>query len=120
MKRLAWLLIAVLCTALVQVQPVDGLTKAKTCNCCKVPGACGMPGCCPPPASRPTALSSAQSARVVSLPASRKAQPVRVAMDKFYASFVEPAAVSPALLASAEAAPAAHVPLFKAHCSFLI
>jgi hypothetical protein len=117
MKRLVWLLLAVFCIALVPVQSVD---KAKTCSCCKVPGACGMPGCCPPPASLPAALSPAQSARAADLHACRKAEPVRRAGEKFYASFVEPAAARAALLASAEAAPAAHVPLFKAHCSFLI
>ena len=118
MKRLVWLFLAVFCTALLQVQPLDA-AKAKTCDCCH-PSACGMPGCCPPPASALTALSSAQSVRATSLPACRKAQSVRGVVEKFYVLFVEPVAVRAAFLASAEAAPAAHVPLFKAHCSFLI
>jgi hypothetical protein len=120
MKRLSWLLLAVFCAALAQVPLVDGLmVKAKHCGCCH-PGACGMPGCCAPPASSSTAANSEQPARVMSLPAVRQTQPGRGSAEKFYASFVEPAAVRPALVASAEAAPAASVPLFRAHCSFLI
>jgi hypothetical protein len=57
---------------------------------------------------------------VASVPAPRKAQLGRCTARKFYALFVEPSALRPALTASAEAAPAANVPLFKAHCSFLI
>jgi hypothetical protein len=120
MKRLAYLLVAVFCAAMVQVQPADGLaTKAKMCSCCH-PGACGMPGCCPSAAPAPAALGSAQSARVVSASAIRRALPGRPTVEKFYAPFVEPGAPSPALVASAEAAPTANVPFFKAHCSFLI
>jgi len=118
MKSLVWLLLAVVGTALVQVPPPD-TAKAKTC-CCH-PGMCEMPGCgSPPPASALTALSSAPSVRAAKLPASRKAQAVRDGMVKSFALFVEPAAVRAALLASAEAAPAAAVPLFRAHCSLLI
>jgi hypothetical protein len=121
MKRLAWLFLAVICTALAQVQPVDGLAnQTKTCGCCQVPGACGMPGCCQQPRSLPTACSSSQSERVARLPAVRRPQPGRIAEENFYALFVEPVSVRLRLAASAEAAPAADVPLFKAHCSFLI
>ena len=46
MKRLVWLLIAVFCTALAQVQPVDmPVTKHAVCGCCGDTGACGMPDC---------------------------------------------------------------------------
>jgi hypothetical protein len=118
MKRLTWLLLAFFCTTLVQVLPADGLVKAKLCPCCH-PGACGMPGCCPPPASASTVFTSTQSVRVSSSPV-RKTQLVRSAAAKFYALFVEATAVRGPLLASAQAAPAANVPLFKAHCSLLI
>jgi hypothetical protein len=102
------------------VQPVDGLgAKAKHCPCCH-PGACGMPGCCPPLASAPTAFSSVQAECVRSVLAPHQAQPARGFADAFYAAFVEPTNVRGSLLASANAAPAASVPLFKAHCSLLI
>ena len=121
MKRLVWPLLAVFCIALVQAEPVVGLAaKAKSCCCCKIPGACGMPGCCPAPAAVPAAINSGQSARVSAIPTLRKAQPIPAAASIFYLSFLEPAAACRPLPASAEAAPAARVPLFKAHCSFLI
>jgi hypothetical protein len=120
MKRLAWLLLAVFGAALLQVQPAEGLpAKAKCCDCCHVPGTAEMPGCCAPAAALPTALGSEQSARVSS-PAIRRAAPVGGAAELAYVSFVEPEAIRSALPAPAEAARAAGVPLFKAHCSFLI
>jgi len=119
MKRLTWILLALFCAALVQVQPVDGLqAKAMACPCCH-PGACGMPGCCAAPTPAPSALSLAQSARVANLPVVRDAQ----AQDRaatFYASLVEPATVRCRLVAPPLAALAARVPLFEAHCRFLI
>jgi hypothetical protein len=118
MKRLAWLLLAVFCTVLVQVQPADALV-AKAPGCCQVPGACKMP-CCPQPAPLPAVFSLAQSIQVTSSPSRERAQPARVATGMFWASVVKPAAVKGPLPASAEAALAAGVPLFKAHCSFLI
>lgn len=120
MKRVVWLALTVFCAALAQVQPVDVLgAKAKPCACCH-PGACGMPGCCPSPASGPVAFNSAQAECVRSVPAPGRAQLVRGLPDTFYAAFVEPTAVRGPLLASARTAPAASVPLFKAHCSLLI
>jgi hypothetical protein len=119
MKRIAWLLLALFCTALVQIQPVRGQSlKAKACDCCHGSGACGMPECCPPSAFASVALGSEESLRLAR-PAAQPAQAVRCEQADFYASFVEPAAFRPALSAAAGAAPA-RVPLFKAHCSFLI
>jgi hypothetical protein len=119
MKRLAWLFLAVFCAAMVQVQPVRGLpVKVKACNCCQVPGTCGMPDCCPPSAFASTVLGSEESVRLA-LPASRTVAAIRDASVVFYAAFVEPAIIPPALSAALAAAPA-RVPLFKAHCSFLI
>lgn len=120
MKRAVWLVLAVFCAALAQVQPVDGLAaKAKSCPCCH-PGACEMPGCCPSPASTPVAFNSAQAECVKGVPAPNRAQPACGSADTFYAAFVEPIAVGGLLLAADQAAPAANVPLFKAHCSLLI
>jgi hypothetical protein len=120
MKRVAWLVLAVFCAALAQVQPVDGLgAKAKPCPCCHL-GACGMPGCCPSPASAPAAVNSAQADCVKSVPAPGRAQAARGLADTFYAAFVETTAVRGSLHASALTAAPASVPLFKAHCSFLI
>jgi hypothetical protein len=117
MKRVVWLVLAVFCAALAQVQPVDGLgAKAKCCRCCH-PGACGMPGCC---ASAQTAPSTAQAENVGRLAAPRRALSAGSAADIFYSAFVEPAASSGPLFVSAQAAPSASVPLFRAHCSLLI
>jgi hypothetical protein len=120
MKRVAWLLLAVFCTVLVQVQPAEAqVAKAKACACCQHPGACAMP-CCSASPSVSTALALAPSGRVARSPLLRRAEPLRGVMEIFSTSFVATEAVRPALPASAEAALAAGVPLFKAHCSFLI
>lgn len=118
MKRLAWLLLAVFCMAAVRVQPVGRLAMAKTCHCSH-PGACGMPGCCPQPSSARPLSSPAESVRESLFAASREAKPA-CATEKFYLSFVEPGALRPASPASANAAHAVGVPLFRAHCSLLI
>jgi hypothetical protein len=120
MKRLAWLLVALYCTAFVRVQPFE-LVPCCHCACChcKVPGTCGMP-CGRAQAPAPLMFAAGQAARV-SQPALRRNElPARVSEKRFYASFVEPAAASVALGAAAAMAPSAGVPLFKAHCSFLI
>lgn len=120
MKRMVWLVLAAFCTAFVRVQPVE---PAQHCHCaccchCKVPGACGIP-CAGAPAPAPV-LCAAQERASVEAPAVRGAQPSEMASARFYAPFVEPAAVRLLFPASARAAPAARVPLFKAQCSFLI
>ena len=117
MKSLVWLLLAVFCAALAPVQLVNA-AQPQARGCCHH-GCCGMP-CCPPPAPAPTVLNAPEPAIEASRPAARQAEPVSGALAKFYAAFVEPAVVRPALPASAQAARAADVPLFKAHCSFLI
>lgn len=118
MKRMVWFVLAAFCSAFVRVQPVE---LAPNCHCacchCKVPGACGMP-CSRAPATA-SVMVAAQERNSVAVPAVRGAQPSGPA-GKFYASFVEPATVRLLFPASAQAARAAHVPLFKAQCSFLI
>jgi hypothetical protein len=120
MKRLVWLLLAVLCTAWVQVQPaVVPAAAAKDCRgCCPCCG-CGTPGCCPAPVSATAAPVCAQIATLAPARA-RKALPSRGAAVRVLAPISEAAARCPACSAAAEAARVAGVPLFKAHCSFLI
>lgn len=120
MKRFVWLLLALFCTALAQVQPVDvPLTKAKAC-CCGQACGCGMPGCGLPPAQAPLVFTAAQPAQVAGVSARREAQPRRRAAVPFYVSLVERVAAPAALSVSASVVSAAAVPLFKAHCSFLL
>ncbi len=121
MKRLAWLILIVSFAAFImQVQPVDS-GKCSRCACCqcKAPGDCGMPGCrAPSPA--PVMFAAKQAARI-SQPARRQNfQAARLVGEKFYAPFAGAAVTSAALNAPAVMALAAGVPLFKAHCSFLI
>ncbi len=121
MKRLVWLLIAVVCTALAQVQPVvSPLTQDEACCCTgEAAGACGMPDCAPAPA----APSCAQSLPTVAAQRAeaRKPAPAPHALRECYFSrFESRPAKSPAAGVSLRGTPAASVPLFKVHCSFLI
>ena len=121
MKRLVWLLIAVVCTALAQVQPVV-LSSAQDEACCctgEQAGACGMPECAPVPAACPASsnlpVATGQRAEV------RKPAPAPQALrESYFARFEARPAVAPAGRVSLRGTPAASVPLFKAHCSFLI
>jgi hypothetical protein len=119
MKRLSWLLAALLCTVFVQVQPVE---TAGSCPCsccpCKVPGACGVP-CSGAPAPAPVVFAAEQQARAARPAGQWKVQAARPA-EKFFARYVEPAAAPFAHRAPGLLALAAEVPLFKAHCCFLI
>jgi hypothetical protein len=118
-KRFTWLLLAVFCTALVQIQPVEGLVKAKTFPCCRIPGACGMPGCCAPTPSSPLADRPGQATLALSV-VCRKVLPARTVAKNFDCFFLEEANTRSSIVAAAHAAPAADVPLFTAHCSLLI
>jgi hypothetical protein len=120
MKRLVWLLLAVLCTAWVQVQPAVAAPAAakECCGCCPCCG-CGSPGCCPAPVSTTAAPVSAQIATLAPARA-RKALPSRGAAVRFHAPNFDAAARRAAISAAAWAARVAGVSLFKAHCSFLI
>ena len=120
MKRLVWILLAVLGTALAQVPPVVVADAPhKTCCCCDHPGSCGMPNCLPPVSS--TALVSLdRPAATATVGICRVAQSSRRIGEKFFAAFVAPAAVSVAARSPNRVMPRASVPLFKAHCSFLV
>lgn len=121
MKRLVWLVLLAFCTALAQVQPVQPVTKAQeACDCCEDgANACGMPDC----ASIPSAPGAATTAATPTIALRAEADSVlpksRSFRDHFYARFVPRPAV-PAELAPLTVASAASVPVFKAHCSFLI
>jgi hypothetical protein len=118
MKRLVWILLAVLGTAFAQVQPVTLPGTHCKCCCCGGDGSCGMPDCLPPAPAR-TLLTANQPASLTVTAARRVAEPVRIA-EKFFAAFVEPAAIFAASRAPERVSPPASVPLFAAHCSFLI
>lgn len=121
MKRLVWLLIAVVCTALAQVQPVVMPVAQEESCCCTgdQAGACGMPECAP----APTAPSCVVSVPVATAQRgeARKLSPSRhVRYEIFYVRFEPRPAPSPVAGVSRLGTPADRVPLFKAHCSFLI
>jgi hypothetical protein len=122
MKRLVWILLAVVSTALAQVRPVAFPTLTHpACHCCKChcDGSCGMAGCVPPAPAR--TLPAAEQPVSLKLAAARQvAVPVRRTGEKFFAVFVKSAAVSAATRAPDRVTPPAKVPRFAAHCSFLI
>lgn len=121
MKRLVWLLVAVVCTALAQVQPVDlPVQKEQKCCCCDdEAGACGMPDCAPMPVS--CRVNVPLLSPVVQRTEDRKLSPApKTRFIHYYVRLESRPALVPAHRASLAGAPAAEVPLFKAHCSFLI
>lgn len=121
MKRLVWLLLAVFCTAIAQVQPVE-LANAKPmdCPCCQAGHPCSMPGCCPPPVSGGRSVNAAPRALASASAARRQGRPVRQVEATFYTSFVKAVTVSVALSALSRETSVASVPLYKVHGSFLI
>lgn len=122
MKRLVWLLIATFLTAISQVQAVDvRLMPAdeKCCCCDENAGTCGMPDCAPAPSTGCT--QSLLQLQVAVAAAKRPAPAPRADRAKFYEQFLPRLSLTPALpVTDAVAAPAASVPLFAAHCRFLI
>ena len=122
MKRLVWILIAAFCTASLPVQPVERLAPPRSC-CCKH---CGCKGGCPesgtacPMAPAPALFAADRAVGAPSLAPAPRSPQARAARVKFFALFVGTRAATAGLEASARAAPAAAVPLFKAHCSFVI
>jgi hypothetical protein len=120
MKRLVWLLIAVFVTAYAQVQPVvSPLTKSETCCCCEdQAGSCGMPDCAPA-AATPCGLTL-QTPAAQRAEARKLAPAPRVKPGCYFVKFGSRPALTPAWRASLAGAPTAPVPLFKAHCSWLI
>lgn len=123
MQRLAWLFLAVFCTALAQVQPVEPLLPPakNACCCCEDVGACGMPECALPPASTgPSSPVLERAGTELRQAARRDAARLPQITPKFYSFVTERIVATTTLPASALAAPAASPPLFRVHCSFLI
>jgi hypothetical protein len=120
MRRIAWLLLVVVCTMFVQVQPLES-AKPKPCACrhCKAPGTCGMPDCGQVPGTACQALAAGETARAAVADASR-ARPSRVAKAGTFLWPARQAVLPSPLIAETFAGHAARVPLFKAHCSFLL
>jgi hypothetical protein len=121
MKRLVWLLLLAFGTATAQVQPVDVrlVPEEKCCCCADGANACDMPeDCAPAPTS--CAQPAVQLQSPVQAVAKRALPAPQAAREKFYVQFVPRARIAPALPVTAVAAPAASVPRFQEHCSFLI
>ena len=122
MKRLVWLFLAVFCTALAQVQPVElSVTKAGLhgvdCDCA---GACGMPECVAVPVTAHQPAQLERAGGELRQVTRRVVAKLREPAPKFYLSLVEPVVVTATRRACALAAPAVSPPLFRVHCSFLI
>ena len=121
MKHLVWLLLAVFSTALAQVQPVDlPVAKPAACCCGDEDCGCGMPKCGLPPAHCPVTYTAERPAGELRQQARRVTARLPHPAPRFYLSFVEPAVITTALRAPFQVASAASVPLFQAHCCFLI
>jgi hypothetical protein len=121
MRRIAWVLLAVICATFVQVQPL-GTLKAPTCRCdhCKAPGSCGMPGCaqsaCP---AGPVATMAAEPSRAPAAVA-RRERPARPARTEWFLVPASPHFIPILPVAATYAGGGPRVPLFRAHCSLLI
>ncbi len=120
MKRLAWLLIFVVGTALAQVRPVMlPATQEDLCGCCGADCACALPAeCAPPPAqssAMPLKLSPAATLRLEKRAVARAENTAR-----FYSAFAPAALPAAGLRAPVEPVPTAREPLFTVHCSLLL
>ncbi len=79
-----------------------------------------MPNCLPPPVSSTALVTLDRPAPAATAEVRRAAQPAPRVDRKFFAAFVEPAIASVATRSPNRVMPRASVPLFKAHCSFLV
>lgn len=119
MKRLVWLLIVAVGTALAQVQPAAAVAEKPACDCCRdEPAACGMPDCASLPAPATTnALLQVATTREAGAAAHRR-------LPRSLPAFL---VRNESLRASQDFAPGAsrpanflRAPLFRVHCSYLI
>jgi len=121
MNRLVWLLVALFCTAVAQVQPVD-LTPGKDGECCccgDQPGTCGMPDCTPAPTTAQPVLKLQTS--VAAVQEARKAsRPLSAHQEPFYVKFVRSSTVATGVRVAYAIAPTASASLYRDHCSFLL
>jgi hypothetical protein len=121
MKRLIWLLLAAFCTALAQVQPVELPAPASTrCPCCAKPGDCGLPDCGVPAGATVVRLVAEQPARTTQTAIGRKAvRPLRLEVVSQIRINASATATYRRSQVELTASPAP-IPLYEAHCSFLI
>jgi len=117
-KRFVWLILAAFCTALAQVPAVESpVAEDVSCPCCDVPGACGMPDCSLPPAPASSGFLAEQPVSLAQPAASRSvARSCRLAFNFASSRHVDRSTWQLPIHASA----VTELPLFKAHCSFLI
>jgi hypothetical protein len=122
MKRLVGLFLAVCCLALVQVQPVAPLAKAKADACCAGECACDHdcgPANCPLPNSAPMRVPLGRTAQVV-IEVNKPADPApETSRPKPTLPPIAFILVSQRPEA-ARSLPTPQVPLFTRHCAFLI
>ncbi|HWA28681.1 MAG TPA: hypothetical protein VG734_23730 [Lacunisphaera sp.] len=120
MKRLTWLLILAVCTALAQVQPVNvAMAPAEPCCCGDQGGACGMPDCGPVPTA-PQCGATLPVATVQRAEAKRLRPAPRSGIVYFVVRSDSRLAMLPVRCVSRAGTPVVRVPLFAVHCSFLI
>jgi hypothetical protein len=122
MKRLVVVFLALLCTVLAQLPMVNALApKVQRCACCNddPAGGCGQSDCALPPTPAPVLCANETPSTMVEVAARRGATLPRREAEKFYAAFVE-TVVSVAHSAPVSVTSPPAVPLFKAHCRFLI
>jgi hypothetical protein len=123
MRCLAAIFLTFWTCVLVPVVPHAAAAPVQAAGCahCRGSGGCCNHDCAPPPPSAPSVCTLTQVARVTPAQLTRAAQPVRRFSRDFLAAFVKKSANDASLpLAAAAAPPAAGVPLYRAHCSFLI
>ena len=119
MKRIAWLLLAVLCTMLVQVRALEPLKQRACGRChCAQHGACGMPDCGQPVCAASQAPAASEPNR--SLAAEERRDHVVSDAPSFFFTPACRAILPSRLPAGSDDGPAARLPLFRAHCSLLI
>lgn len=118
MKRLAWLLMLVVGTALAQVRPVTLPAAGDTSCCCGSECVCTMPECAPPPV--PTGATPVKVSPASTLRAEQRQIAPAPVTKLFYADFVPVAITAAGLPAPAKPVLTASAPLFTAHCSLRI
>lgn len=123
MKRLAWLLLLALGTLLAQVPVVEPLVPAKESSCAcgtECGGRCGMPDCALPATPPAPRFASDRAVTLVRPAAKRDVLLGERPANRYFSVPLASLDASPALRAAVRLAPAASVPLFREHCSYLL
>jgi hypothetical protein len=119
MKHLSWILLAVFCTALAQVRPVDPVIQAKH-SCCECEGRCHMPQCALPAPHVPSVFLGEQSVQAALPKENRADRTIVEPVAKFFEAIAGREPYPVGSVAPRSCGRAASVPLFRVHCSFLI